>query len=197
MGSFHLWPLQREELPSCPHVCNGWWCRTGGISTRTALNPITWRPTTPSTTAGLFIQDCGRGAGFGKGVLVAVKPRSGQQKQATSSVRNSINKNSHATLSSIQHMIWKSNYCLDLCMTAIHRASTILCSQRPVMVKRKWSCPTKSLSHPLLQSNKDIRLLTKRKKQIAWIFTVDFYKNIISFSMEIVLVFNLSTSACT
>ncbi|KAJ8794140.1 hypothetical protein J1605_019054 [Eschrichtius robustus] len=48
------------------------------------------------------------------------------------------------TLSSIRHMIRKNKYRPDLRMAAIHRASAILCSQKPVMVKRKRTRPTKS-----------------------------------------------------
>uniref|UniRef100_A0AC11DSW7 Uncharacterized protein n=1 Tax=Ovis aries TaxID=9940 RepID=A0AC11DSW7_SHEEP len=57
----------------------------------------------------------------------------GQCKLATSYVWTTINKNAQATLSSIQHMIRKNKYHLDLHMAAIHRASTILRSQKPVM----------------------------------------------------------------
>ena len=59
----------------------------------------------------------------------------GQCKLATSYVWTTINKNAQATLSSIQHMIQKNKYHLDLRMAAIRRASTILHSQKPVMVK--------------------------------------------------------------
>ncbi|XP_068390892.1 large ribosomal subunit protein eL28-like [Eschrichtius robustus] len=48
------------------------------------------------------------------------------------------------TLSSIRHMIRKNKYRPDLRMAAIHRASAILRSQKPVMVKRKRTRPTKS-----------------------------------------------------
>lgn len=76
--------------------------------------------------------------------MVVVKQRSGQQKPATSSVETTINKNAQATLSSIRHTIRKNKYCLGLHMAAICRVSTILWSQKPITVKRKQYCPTKS-----------------------------------------------------
>ncbi|TKC36505.1 hypothetical protein EI555_020534 [Monodon monoceros] len=83
-------------------------------------------------------------AADGKGVVVVMKRRSGQRKPATSYVRTTINKNARATLSSIRHMIRKNKYRPDLRMAAIRRASAILRSQKPVMVKRKRTRPTKS-----------------------------------------------------
>ncbi|XP_017502728.3 large ribosomal subunit protein eL28 isoform X2 [Manis javanica] len=83
-------------------------------------------------------------AADGKGVVVVMKRRSGQRKPATSYVRTTINKNARATLSSIRHMIRKNKYRPDLRMAAIRRASAILRSQKPVMVKRKRARPTKS-----------------------------------------------------
>ncbi|XP_045148316.1 60S ribosomal protein L28 [Echinops telfairi] len=83
-------------------------------------------------------------AADGKGVVVVLKRRTGQRKPATSYVRTTINKNARATLSSIRHMIRKNKYRPDLRMAAIRRASAILRSQKPVMVKRKRTRPTKS-----------------------------------------------------
>ncbi|KAF7481498.1 Hypothetical predicted protein [Marmota monax] len=83
-------------------------------------------------------------AADGKGVVVVMKRRSGQRKPATNYVRTTINKNARATLSSIRHMIRKNKYRPDLRMAAIRRASAILRSQKPVMVKRKRTRPTKS-----------------------------------------------------
>lgn len=83
-------------------------------------------------------------AADGKGVVVVMKRRSGQRKPATSYVRTTINKNARATLSSIRHMIRKNKYRPDLRMAAIRRASAILRSQKPVVVKRKRTRPTKS-----------------------------------------------------
>nr|XP_042133112.1 60S ribosomal protein L28-like [Peromyscus maniculatus bairdii] len=79
-----------------------------------------------------------------KGVVEVMKHRSGQRKPATSYVRTTINKNAQATLSSIRYMIRKNKYRPDLHMAAIRRASAILRSQKPVVVKRKWTHPTKS-----------------------------------------------------
>uniref|UniRef100_A0A2I3S5V2 Large ribosomal subunit protein eL28 n=2 Tax=Pan TaxID=9596 RepID=A0A2I3S5V2_PANTR len=79
-----------------------------------------------------------------KGVVVVMKQRSGQPKPATSYARTTISKNAGATLSSIRHMILKNKYRPDLRMAAIRRVSAILCSQKPVMVKRKRTRPTKS-----------------------------------------------------
>uniref|UniRef100_G1TL08 Large ribosomal subunit protein eL28 n=1 Tax=Oryctolagus cuniculus TaxID=9986 RepID=G1TL08_RABIT len=84
-------------------------------------------------------------AADGKGVVVVMKRRSGQRKLATSYVHTTINKNARATLSSIRHMIRKNKYRPDhVCMAAFRRASAILRSQKPVMVKRKHTHPTKS-----------------------------------------------------
>uniref|UniRef100_A0A452E412 Large ribosomal subunit protein eL28 n=1 Tax=Capra hircus TaxID=9925 RepID=A0A452E412_CAPHI len=71
----------------------------------------------------------------------------GQCKLATSYVWTTINKNAQATLSSIQHMIQKNKYHLDLRMAAIHRASTILHSQKPVMVKTALSPSNPTAGH--------------------------------------------------
>ncbi|XP_004397064.1 PREDICTED: 60S ribosomal protein L28-like [Odobenus rosmarus divergens] len=68
----------------------------------------------------------------------------GLRKPPTSYVRTTINKNARATLSSSRHMIRKNKYRPDLRMAAIRRASAILRSQKPVMVKRKRARPTKS-----------------------------------------------------
>ncbi|XP_003502550.1 60S ribosomal protein L28 [Cricetulus griseus] len=65
-----------------------------------------------------------------KGVVVVMKCRSCQRKPAT--------------LSSIGHLIRKNKYRLDLHMEAIRRSSAILQSQKPVVVKRKHTHPTKS-----------------------------------------------------
>ncbi|KAM5331842.1 large ribosomal subunit protein eL28-like [Glossophaga mutica] len=80
----------------------------------------------------------------GKGVVVIMKWRWGQQKLATSYVQTTINKNTWATLSSIQHMICKNKYYLDLYVVTICRVSTILGGQKPMMVKRKQVHLTKS-----------------------------------------------------
>ncbi|KAK7814074.1 hypothetical protein U0070_020933 [Myodes glareolus] len=72
------------------------------------------------------------------------KGSSGQRKPATPYVRTTINKNARAPLSSIRHMIRKNKCRPDLRMAAIHRASAILRSQKPVVVKRKLTRPTKS-----------------------------------------------------
>ncbi|XP_064232812.1 large ribosomal subunit protein eL28-like [Aotus nancymaae] len=79
-----------------------------------------------------------------KGVVVVMKRRSGQRKPATSYVRTTINKNARATLISIRHVMRKNKYRFDLRMAAIRRASAILRSQKPVIVKRKRTRPTKS-----------------------------------------------------
>ncbi|XP_060056969.1 large ribosomal subunit protein eL28-like [Erinaceus europaeus] len=75
-------------------------------------------------------------AADGKGMVVIMKHRTHQWKPATSYV-STINTNPRATLSSIRHIICKNKYWPDLRMGAIRRASAILCSQKPVMVKRK------------------------------------------------------------
>uniref|UniRef100_A0A8C2Y617 Large ribosomal subunit protein eL28 n=1 Tax=Coturnix japonica TaxID=93934 RepID=A0A8C2Y617_COTJA len=61
----------------------------------------------------------------------------GVRKPASSYDRVSIRKNARATLSSIRHMVSKNRYRRDLRMAALRRASAILRSQRPLMVRKK------------------------------------------------------------
>ncbi|XP_062833665.1 large ribosomal subunit protein eL28-like [Anolis carolinensis] len=72
-----------------------------------------------------------------KGIIVVLKKLAGQQKPATSYEKITINKNSHATLISLQLITCKNNYCKDLHIAALRLTSTILCSQKPVVVKKK------------------------------------------------------------
>ena len=83
----------------------------------------------------------------------------------TSCVWTTISKNAQATSRSIRHMIWKNKYHPDLHMATIPRARAILCHQKPVMVKRKWTHPTKKLLNHLSppQSNKAVCQLTLLK----------------------------------
>lgn len=103
----------------------------------------------------------------GKGIVVVIKWRLGQWKPATSCVWITINKNALAILSSIRHMIHKNKYCPDLHMDAIRRASAILHSQKPVMVKRTWAHFSTSSWAPAppplscLQTNIDVNYLKK------------------------------------
>lgn len=76
-------------------------------------------------------------AADGKGVVVVLKKRAGQNKPVNSYVKVTINKNSRATLNSLRHIIRKNNYRKDLRMAALRRASAILKSQKPVVVKKK------------------------------------------------------------
>uniref|UniRef100_H3C370 Large ribosomal subunit protein eL28 n=1 Tax=Tetraodon nigroviridis TaxID=99883 RepID=H3C370_TETNG len=77
-------------------------------------------------------------AADGKGIVVVLKKRkTGQNKPATSYEKITINKNSRATLSSLRHIISKNKYRKDLRMAALRRASAILKSQKPVVVKKK------------------------------------------------------------
>ena len=73
----------------------------------------------------------------GKGVLVVLKKRSGQRKPAASYDRISIRRNARATLSSLRHLVRKNRYRPDLRMAALRRASAILRSQRPLLVRKK------------------------------------------------------------
>lgn len=82
-------------------------------------------------------------AADGKGVVVVLKKRAGQRKPATSYDRITINRNARATLSSLRHIIRKNKYRRDLRMAALRRASAILRSQKPVVVKKK-----SGLNHP-------------------------------------------------
>ncbi|XP_036620578.1 60S ribosomal protein L28-like [Trichosurus vulpecula] len=79
-------------------------------------------------------------AAHGKGIVVVLKRRAGQRKPATSYVRTTINKNARATLNSV----WHIKYRKDLRMAALRRASAILRSQKPVVVKKKPTRPPKS-----------------------------------------------------
>uniref|UniRef100_A0A8C0GUT1 Large ribosomal subunit protein eL28 n=1 Tax=Chelonoidis abingdonii TaxID=106734 RepID=A0A8C0GUT1_CHEAB len=68
----------------------------------------------------------------------------GQRKPATSYEKTTINKNARATLNSLRHIIRKNNYRKDLRMAALRRASAILRSQKPVVVKKKRTRATKT-----------------------------------------------------
>ncbi|XP_055036785.2 large ribosomal subunit protein eL28 [Paramisgurnus dabryanus] len=83
-------------------------------------------------------------AADGKGVVVILKKRAGQRKPATSFEKITINKNSRATLTSIKNIIRKNKYRRDLGMAALRRASVILKSQKPVVVRKKRSRTPKS-----------------------------------------------------
>ncbi|XP_032905302.1 60S ribosomal protein L28 [Amblyraja radiata] len=83
-------------------------------------------------------------AADGKGVVVVLKKRAGQRKPATSYEKITINKNGRATLNSLRHIIRKNNYRKDLRMAALRRASAILKSQKPVVVKKKRTRTTKN-----------------------------------------------------
>ncbi|XP_042333158.1 60S ribosomal protein L28 [Sceloporus undulatus] len=83
-------------------------------------------------------------AADGKGIVVVLKKRAGQRKPATSYEKITINKNARATLSSLRHIIRKNNYRKDLRMAALRRASAILRSQKPVVVKKKRTRATKA-----------------------------------------------------
>uniref|UniRef100_W5M5F9 Large ribosomal subunit protein eL28 n=2 Tax=Lepisosteus oculatus TaxID=7918 RepID=W5M5F9_LEPOC len=76
-------------------------------------------------------------AADGKGIVVVLKKRAGQRKPATSYEKITVNKNSRATLSSLRHIIRKNKYRKDLRMAALRRASALLRSQKPVVVKKK------------------------------------------------------------
>uniref|UniRef100_A0ABM5G0D2 Large ribosomal subunit protein eL28 n=1 Tax=Pogona vitticeps TaxID=103695 RepID=A0ABM5G0D2_9SAUR len=78
-----------------------------------------------------------------KGTVV-LKKRAGQQKPATSYEKITINKNARATLSSLRPIIRKNSYHKDLCMAALYCASALLCSQKPLMVKKKRTRGTKA-----------------------------------------------------
>ncbi|XP_064878799.1 large ribosomal subunit protein eL28-like isoform X1 [Oncorhynchus nerka] len=83
-------------------------------------------------------------AADGKGVVVVLKKRAGQRKPANSYEKITINKNSRATLSSLRHIIRKSNYRKDLRMAALRRASAILMSQKRVVVVKRRSKAAKT-----------------------------------------------------
>ncbi|XP_069745549.1 large ribosomal subunit protein eL28 [Narcine bancroftii] len=83
-------------------------------------------------------------AADGKGVVIVLKKRAGQRKPATCYERITINKNGRATLNSLRHIISKNNYRKDLRMPALRRASAILKSQKPVVVKKKRTRATKN-----------------------------------------------------
>ncbi|XP_062410495.1 60S ribosomal protein L28 [Sardina pilchardus] len=83
-------------------------------------------------------------AADGKGVVVVLKKRAGQRKPVNSFEKITINKNARATLSSLRHIIRKNHYRRDLRMAALRRASAILRSQKPVVVKKKRTRATKT-----------------------------------------------------
>ncbi|XP_008636417.2 PREDICTED: 60S ribosomal protein L28, partial [Corvus brachyrhynchos] len=73
----------------------------------------------------------------GKGIVVVLKKRSGQRKPATSYVRVRIRRDARGSLRSLRHLISKNRYRRDLRMAALRRASAILRSQKPVVVRKK------------------------------------------------------------
>ncbi|KAL0965916.1 hypothetical protein UPYG_G00287810 [Umbra pygmaea] len=79
-----------------------------------------------------------------KGVVIVLKKRGGYRKPAAAYQKITINKNSRATLNSVRHIIRKNSYRKDLRMAAIRRASAILRSQKPVVVKKRRSKASKS-----------------------------------------------------
>nr|XP_056703632.1 60S ribosomal protein L28-like [Euleptes europaea] len=76
-----------------------------------------------------------------KGVVVVLKKHAGQPPPDE---EITINKNARAMLNSLHHIIHTSNYRKDLHMAALHHASTILHSQKPVVVKKKRTQATKT-----------------------------------------------------
>ncbi|KAL7844859.1 hypothetical protein SRHO_G00233980 [Serrasalmus rhombeus] len=76
-------------------------------------------------------------AADGKGVVVILKKRAGQRKPVKSYEKITINKNSRTTLNRLRNIIRKNSYRKDLCMAALRRASAILRSQKPVVVKKR------------------------------------------------------------
>ncbi|XP_062867295.1 60S ribosomal protein L28 [Trichomycterus rosablanca] len=83
-------------------------------------------------------------AADGKGVVVILKKRAGQRKPVKSFEKITINKNSRTTLNRLRNIIRKNNYRKDLRMAALRRASAILKSQKPMVVKKKRSRTPKS-----------------------------------------------------
>ncbi|XP_039570583.1 60S ribosomal protein L28 [Passer montanus] len=73
----------------------------------------------------------------GKGIVVVLKKRSGQRKPASSYVRVRISRDARGSLRSLRHLISKNRYRRDLRMAALRRASAILRSQKPVVVRKK------------------------------------------------------------
>ncbi|XP_033928307.1 large ribosomal subunit protein eL28 [Melopsittacus undulatus] len=72
-----------------------------------------------------------------KGIVVVLKKRTGQRKPSSSSSRISIHRDARATLRSLRNIIRKNRYRRDLRMAALRRASAILRSQKPVVMKKK------------------------------------------------------------
>ncbi|KAM9510606.1 large ribosomal subunit protein eL28 [Guaruba guarouba] len=73
----------------------------------------------------------------GKGIVVVLKKRTGQRKPASSYNRVTIRRDARATLSSVRNIIRKNKYRRDLRMAALRRASAILRSQKPEVLKKK------------------------------------------------------------
>ncbi|XP_043846958.1 60S ribosomal protein L28-like [Dromiciops gliroides] len=103
-----------------------------------ARNSFRYDRLIPQKTVGIELAaDC-------KGIVVVLKRRVAQRKPATSYVRTTINKNGRGTLNSVRHIIRKNKYRKDLRMAALRWACAILRSQKPVVVKKKRTCPPKS-----------------------------------------------------
>ncbi|MCA0763385.1 60S ribosomal protein L28, partial [Vibrio vulnificus] len=83
-------------------------------------------------------------AADGTGIVVILKKRAGHRKPVKAYEKITINKNSRTTLNRLRNIIRKNKYRKDLRMAALRRASAILRSQKPVVVKKQRSRAPKS-----------------------------------------------------
>ncbi|KAK3087219.1 hypothetical protein FSP39_003264 [Pinctada imbricata] len=79
----------------------------------------------------------------GKGVVLVTRNSQGYRKPAQSFTRTELKRDSRRTMASIRKVIRSSRYRKDLKMAAIRRASALLRSQKPVVVKKTQSRKSK------------------------------------------------------
>lgn len=72
----------------------------------------------------------------GKGVALIIRNKRSVRKPAKNLVRVELKRNSRKTLGSIRKTVSESGYRKDLKMAAMRRASAVLRSQKPVVVKK-------------------------------------------------------------
>jgi len=75
-------------------------------------------------------------AASGKGVVLVTRNGASMRKPAKNYSRVELKRNARKTLKTIGHTLFEGNYRRDLKMCAVRRASAILRSQKPVVVKK-------------------------------------------------------------
>jgi large subunit ribosomal protein L28e len=82
-------------------------------------------------------------ASSGKGIVLVTRNSTSARKPAKNHTRVELKRNSRKTLKTISQTLFKGRYRQDLKMCAVRRASAILRSQKPVIVKKARTGPKK------------------------------------------------------